>query len=46
MSNLFYFGLLTGIALLLALAADFMLAPALLTLAAGSAVGRAEILKR
>ncbi len=46
MSNLFYFGLLTGIALLLALAADFLLAPALLTLAAGSAVGRAEILKR
>ncbi len=46
MSNLFYFGLLTGVALLLALAADFLLAPALMTLAAGSKVGRAEILKR
>ncbi len=46
MSNLFFFGLLTGIALLLALAADFLLAPALMTLAAGSAVGRAEILNR
>jgi hypothetical protein len=46
MSNLFYFGLLTGLTLLLALAADFLLAPALLTLAAGSAVGRAEILNR
>lgn len=46
MSNLFYFGLLTGLALLLALAADFLLAPALLTLASGSAVGRSEILNR
>lgn len=46
MSNLFYFGLLTGVALLLALAADFLLAPALMTLASGFAVGRAEIMKR
>lgn len=36
MSNLFYFGLLTGVALILALAADFLLAPALMTLASGS----------
>lgn len=46
MSNLFFFGLLTGIALILALAADFLLAPALMTLASGSAVGRTEILNR
>ncbi len=46
MSNLFFFGLLTGIALILALAADFLLAPALMTLASGSVVGRTEILNR
>jgi hydrophobe/amphiphile efflux-3 (HAE3) family protein len=35
MNNLFYFGLLTGIAILLALAADLILAPALMALTVG-----------
>jgi predicted RND superfamily exporter protein len=35
MNNLFYFGLLTGIAILLALAADLVLAPALMALTVG-----------
>ena len=35
MNNLFYFGLLTGIAILLALAADLVLAPALMALVVG-----------
>ncbi|MBU0485976.1 MAG: MMPL family transporter [Proteobacteria bacterium] len=46
MSNLFNFGLLTGITLIFALAADFLLAPALLTLIAQSSIGRAEIVNR
>jgi predicted RND superfamily exporter protein len=33
MNNVFYFGMLTGITIFLALLADFLLAPALLTLA-------------
>lgn len=41
MNNLFYFGLLTGIAILLALAADLVLAPALMALA----VGRNQLVK-
>ena len=43
MQNLFDFGLLTGITLILALAADFFLAPALLTLLTQSRAGRAAI---
>ena len=35
MNNLFYFGLRTGIAILLALGADLILAPALMALAVG-----------
>lgn len=37
MNNLFYFGLLTGIAILLALGADLILAPALMALVVGRA---------
>ena len=40
MNNLFYFGLLTGIAILLALAADLILAPALMEFAMGNKVQR------
>jgi len=46
MSNLFNFGMLTGMALILALAADLFLAPALFTLVSKSRVGRAEIVRR
>jgi len=46
MKNLFHFGLLTGIALILALSADFFLAPALFSLLAGSKAGKDELLKR
>lgn len=35
MNNLFYFGLITGIAILLAFGADIILAPALIALAVG-----------
>ncbi|MCB2181440.1 MAG: MMPL family transporter [Desulfobulbaceae bacterium] len=45
MHNLFNFGFLTGITLLLALAADFFLAPALLIVASKSSMGKREILK-
>ncbi len=38
--NVFYFGLLTGIAVIMALLADFFMAPALMTLAHGKAEGR------
>ena len=38
MNNLFYFGLLTGMAILLALAADLILAPALMALVIGRTV--------
>lgn len=38
MNNLFYFGLLTGVAILLALAADLILAPALMALVLGRVV--------
>ncbi|MCZ6730163.1 MAG: efflux RND transporter permease subunit, partial [SAR324 cluster bacterium] len=40
LNNVFNFGLLTGIALLFALAADFLLAPAMLTLVIRSSYGR------
>lgn len=43
MNNLFYFGLLTGVAILLALAADLILAPALMALVHGRAAQPAEI---
>ncbi len=46
MQNLYNFGLLTGIALILALAADFLLAPALMTVTAASSAGRGELLNR
>ncbi len=45
MNNLFNFGMLTGIALILALLSDFLLAPALFTLISSSRVGRSEIIK-
>jgi predicted RND superfamily exporter protein len=43
MQNLFHFGLLTGTAIILALAADFLLAPALLTLTARNATGKTAL---
>lgn len=46
MQNLFHFGLLTGSALILALIADFFLAPALLTLVAGSKAGRRALSRK
>ncbi len=46
MQNFFYFGLLTGTALLLALAADFLLAPALFTLVSRTSGSSKNILKR
>ncbi len=46
MENLFNFGLLTGITLILALVADFFLAPALMTVLAQSRAGRTAISAR
>lgn len=46
MNNLYYFGLLTGLTLILALAADFIMAPALFLLIAAKEQGRAELIKR
>jgi predicted RND superfamily exporter protein len=46
MQNFFYFGLLTGTALILALASDFLLAPALMTLTAGSVSGKSALMRR
>jgi len=40
LNNVFYFGLLTGVALLLALAADFLLAPAMMILVIRTRYGR------
>jgi hypothetical protein len=40
LNNLFYFGLLTGMTLVIALAADLLFAPAMLTLLARWEMGR------
>lgn len=44
MNNLYNFGLLTGLTLILALMADFILAPALFTIIAEKSIGRAELI--
>ncbi len=46
MSNLYNFGMLTGLALILALAADFLVAPALFTMIAARDAGRVELSQR
>jgi hydrophobe/amphiphile efflux-3 (HAE3) family protein len=45
MNNVFYFGLLTGVALILALLSDFLLAPALLTLVIRTSYGHSLTLR-